>query len=41
MNEPPGTRAQYRLIGLTVAEYFRDEEGKNVFLFVENIFIFT
>merc|ERR1712054_50783 len=41
MNEPPGARARVALTGLTVAEYFRDEEGQDVLLFVENIFRFT
>ena len=41
MNEPPGARARVGLTGLTVAEYFRDEEGKDVFLLVENNFRFT
>jgi F-type H+-transporting ATPase subunit beta len=41
MNEPPGARARVGLTGLTVAEYFRDEEGKDVLLFVDNIFRFT
>lgn len=41
MNEPPGARARVALTGLTVAEYFRDEEGKDVLLFVDNIFRFT
>jgi F0F1-type ATP synthase beta subunit len=36
MNEPPGARARVGLTGLTVAEYFRDEEGKDVLLFVDN-----
>jgi len=40
MNEPPGARARVGLTGLTVAEYFRDEEGKDVLLFVDNIFRF-
>merc|ERR1712166_1480662 len=38
MNEPPGARARVALTGLTVAEYFRDEEGQDVLLFVDNIF---
>ncbi len=38
MNEPPGARARVGLTGLTAAEYFRDEEGKDVLLFVDNIF---
>lgn len=37
----PGARARVGLTGLTVAEYFRDEEGKDVLLFVDNIFRFT
>ncbi len=41
MNEPPGARARVGLTGLTSAEYFRDEEGKDVLLFVDNIFRFT
>ncbi|MEY4948649.1 MAG: synthase beta subunit [Pseudomonadota bacterium] len=41
MNEPPGARARVALSGLTVAEYFRDEEGKDVLLFIDNIFRFT
>ena len=41
MNEPPGARARVALIGLTLAEYFRDEEGQDVLLFVDNIFRFT
>jgi ATP synthase F1 beta subunit len=41
MNEPPGARARVGLTGLTVAEYFRDEEGKEVLLFIDNIFRFT
>merc|ERR1739836_113784 len=41
MNEPPGARARVVLTGLTVAEYFRDEEGQDVLLFVDNIFRFT
>merc|ERR1711862_124976 len=41
MNEPPGARARVALTGLTVAEYFRDEEGQDVLLFVGNIFRFT
>jgi len=41
MNEPPGARARVGLTGLTMAEYFRDEEGKNVLLFIDNIFRFT
>ena len=40
MNEPPGARARVGLTGLTVAEYFRDEEGKDVLLFIDNIFRF-
>ncbi len=41
MNEPPGARARVALSALTVAEYFRDEEGQDVLLFVDNIFRFT
>ncbi|MFT6346203.1 MAG: F-type H+-transporting ATPase subunit beta [Myxococcota bacterium] len=41
MNEPPGARARVALSGLTQAEYFRDEEGKDVLFFVDNIFRFT
>jgi F-type H+-transporting ATPase subunit beta len=41
MNEPPGARARVALTGLTQAEYFRDVEGKDVLLFVDNIFRFT
>jgi F-type H+-transporting ATPase subunit beta len=41
MNEPPGARARVGLSGLTAAEYFRDEEGKDVLLFIDNIFRFT
>ena len=41
MNEPPGARARVALSALTVAEYFRDEEGKDVLLFIDNIFRFT
>jgi F-type H+-transporting ATPase subunit beta len=41
MNEPPGARARVGLSGLTVAEYFRDEEGQDVLFFVDNIFRFT
>lgn len=41
MNEPPGSRARVALTGLTMAEYFRDAEGKDVLLFVDNIFRFT
>jgi F-type H+-transporting ATPase subunit beta len=41
MNEPPGARARVALSALTVAEHFRDEEGKDVMLFVDNIFRFT
>jgi F-type H+-transporting ATPase subunit beta len=41
MNEPPGSRARVGLTGLTVAEYFRDEMGQDVLLFVDNIFRFT
>ena len=38
MNEPPGARARVALTGLTVAEYFRDKEGQDVLLFIDNIF---
>jgi F-type H+-transporting ATPase subunit beta len=41
MNEPPGARARVALSGLTVAEYFRDQENQDVLLFVDNIFRFT
>jgi len=41
MNEPPGARARVGLTGLTVAEYFRDEGGQDVLLFIDNIFRFT
>ena len=41
MNEPPGARARVALTGLSVAEYFRDEEGQDVLFFVDNIFRFT
>jgi len=41
MNEPPGARARIGLTALTVAEYFRDEEGKDVLLFIDNIFRFV
>ncbi|MBP9802171.1 F0F1 ATP synthase subunit beta [Patescibacteria group bacterium] len=41
MNEPPGARQRIALTGLTMAEYFRDQEGKDVLLFVDNIFRFT
>ncbi|MCZ6767046.1 MAG: F0F1 ATP synthase subunit beta [bacterium] len=41
MTEPPGARARVGLTGLTVAEYFRDEEGQDVLLFIDNIFRFT
>merc|ERR1711959_286220 len=41
MNEPPGARARVALTGLTVAEYFRDYEGMDVLLFIDNIFRFT
>ncbi|PIC40219.1 hypothetical protein B9Z55_011639 [Caenorhabditis nigoni] len=41
MNEPPGARARVCLTGLTVAEYFRDQEGQDVLLFIDNIFRFT
>jgi ATP synthase F1 beta subunit len=41
MNEPPGSRSRVALTGLTIAEYFRDEEGRDVLLFIDNIFRFT
>src|ERR1043165_8417520 len=41
MTEPPGARARVALTGLTTAEYFRDEEGQDVLLFIDNIFRFT
>ncbi len=41
MNEPPGARARVALTGVTVAEYFRDEEGQDVLLFIDNIFRFV
>jgi len=41
MNEPPGARLRVALSGLTMAEYFRDQEGKDVLLFIDNIFRFT
>ena len=41
MNEPPGARARVALSGLTMAEYFRDEQGQDVLLFIDNIFRFT
>lgn len=41
MNEPPGARARVALTGLTIAEYFRDDEGQDVLLFIDNIFRFT
>merc|ERR1712150_430445 len=41
MNEPPGARARVALTGLTVAEYFRDQEGQDVLLFIDNTFRFT
>ena len=41
MNEPPGSRSRVALTGLTLAEYFRDEQGKDVLLFIDNIFRFT
>jgi len=41
MNEPPGCRARVGLTGVTLAEYFREEEGKDVLLFIDNIFRFT
>ncbi len=41
MNEPPGARARVALTGLTMAEYFRDDEGRDVLMFIDNIFRFT
>src|SRR5699024_5632757 len=41
MNEPPGVRMRVGLTGLTIAEYFRDQEGQDVLLFIDNIFRFT
>src|SRR5213075_404915 len=41
MTEPPGARLRVALTGLTTAEYFRDEEGQDVLLFIDNIFRFT
>ncbi len=41
MNEPPGARARVALTGLSIAEHFRDYEGQDVLLFVDNIFRFT
>jgi F-type H+-transporting ATPase subunit beta len=41
MNEPPGARQRVALTGLTMAEYFRDEEGRDILLFIDNIFRFT
>src|SRR5258708_25264933 len=41
MNEPPGIRARVGLTGVTMAEYFRDEEKQDVLLFIDNIFRFT
>ena len=41
MNEPPGARARVALSALTLAEYFRDEENKDVLLFIDNIFRFV
>ncbi len=41
MNEPPGARQRVGLTGLTLAEYFRDQEGKDILLFIDNIFRFT
>ena len=41
MNEPPGARARVALSGLTMAEYFRDVEGRDVLMFIDNIFRFT
>src|SRR3989475_5577540 len=41
MNEPPGARLRVGLTGVTIAEYFRDEEGQDVLLFIDNIFRFV
>ena len=41
MNEPPGARLRVALSGLAMAEYFRDDEGRDVLLFIDNIFRFT
>jgi len=41
MSEPPGARARVALTGLTMAEYFRDEEGRDILMFIDNIFRFT
>ena len=41
MNEPPGARMRVAISGLTMAEYFRDKEGQDVLLFIDNIFRFT
>ncbi len=41
MNEPPGVRLRVALTGLTMAEYFRDEEGRDVLFFVDNIYRYT
>jgi F-type H+-transporting ATPase subunit beta len=41
MNEPPGPRARVALTGLTMAEYFRDVEGRDVLVFIDNIFRFV
>ena len=41
MNEPPGARMRVGLSGLTMAEYFRDQENQDVLLFIDNIFRFT
>jgi F-type H+-transporting ATPase subunit beta len=41
MNEPPGARLRVGLTGLTIAEHFREEEGQDVLLFIDNIFRFT
>ena len=41
MNEPPGARMRVALTGLTMAEYFRDEQGQDVLFFIDNIFRFT
>src|SRR5207237_4314838 len=41
MNEPPGARLRVALTGLTIAEYFRDEQGRDLLIFIDNIFRFT
>src|SRR3989442_7645057 len=41
MNEPPGVRLRVALTGLTIAEYFRDDEGKDLLVFIDNIFRFS